>query len=417
MMVKGVVVILDGVADEPCRVLGEKTPLEYAKTPNLDWFASKSELRHCFPIAEGVAPQSSSGIVSLFGEDYKKTSRGFLEALGAGVKLNDGDLALRCNFATIDNLKDFNLIDRRAGRTLTTNEANLLGKAINEKVKLPYKFEFISTIGHRAVLVFRGLFSDNFSNVDPDYEDGVSVKSYDNIRLSFPYDDSSASKLASDLVNTFVQKSFVVLDNHPINIMRRKKGLYPANFILCRDPGAKKLNFRKLEGKWLCFGYMPLEIGFGLSFGMDVKSFKYPELKNIDSYETLNLALKTAIKNAKNYLKEFSNEYDYFYIHFKETDLPGHDNKPIEKVKLIEMIDKDFFSFLKEFIDNKECKLLVTSDHTTSSRAKRHTDNPVPVMFYDSKSIRDKNNRFTEKEGLFGKQYLAKKLLKETIFS
>ncbi len=414
---KGIVVILDGVADESCRLLNDKTPLEFAKTPNLDWLASKSKIGHCFPIAEGVAPQSSSGIVSLFGEDYKKASRGILEALGVGVKLNDGDLAIRCNFATIDNLKDFNLIDRRAGRTLTTSEAKLLEKSINEKVKLPYKFEFISTIGHRAVLVFRGVFSDNFSNVDPDYEDGVSVKSYDKIRLSFPYDDSSASKLASDLVNTFVQKSFVVLDNHPINLARKKKGLYSANFVLCRDPGTKKLNFKKLAGKWLGFGYMPLEIGFGLSFGMDVKSFRYPEFKNIDSYETLNSALNIAIKNAKNCLKECYEEYDYFYIHFKETDLPGHDNKPLEKVKLIELLDHDFFSFLREFIDNKECKILITSDHTTSSRAKRHTDNPVPVMVYDSKSVLNGNNRFTEKESSYGKQYLAKKLLKETIFS
>ncbi len=414
---KGVVVILDGVADESCRVLQEKTPLEFAKTPNLDWFASKSDLGYCFPIGEGIAPQSSSGIVSLFGEDYKKTSRGILESLGAGVKLNDGDLALRCNFATIDNLNDFNLIDRRAGRTLTTKEAKLLESAINEKVKLPYKFEFISTIGHRAVLVFRGVFSDNFSNVDPDYEDGVSVKSYDKIRLSFPYDDSSASKLASDLVNTFVQKSFVVLDNHPINLTRKKKGLYSANFVLCRDPGIKKLNFKKLNGKWLCLGYMPLEIGFGLSFGMDVKSFKYPEFKNIDSYETLNDALKIAIKNAKNCLKESCDKYDYFYIHFKETDLPGHDNKPFEKVKLIEMLDRDFFSFLREFVENKECKILVTSDHTTSSRAKRHTDKPVPVMFYDSKDIMDGNFRLIERAGVKGKQYFAKNLLKETVFS
>lgn len=412
---KGIFVILDGVADESCRVLGDKTPLDYAKTPNLDLFASKSKIGNCFPIAEGVAPQSSSGIVSLFGEDYKKASRGVLESIGAGIKLNDGDLALRCNFATIDNLKDFNLIDRRAGRTLTTKEAGILEKAVNEKVKLPYKFEFVSTIGHRAVLVFRGVFSDNFSNIDPDYEDGVSVSSYDKLRLSYPYDDSAAASLASNLLNSFVQKSFVVLDNHPINVSRRKKGLYPANFILCRDPGSKKLDFKKLEGTWASFGYMPLEIGFGLSFGMDVKSFKYPEFKDIDSYANLNFALKLAIKNAKSFLMKFSEKYDYFYIHFKETDLPGHDNKPLEKVKLIELIDADFFSFLTEFLKNKPCKLVVTSDHTTSCRAKRHTSKPVPVLFYNPLNLQDSPKRFNEQFGLKGNQFSPKNLLRETI--
>jgi 2,3-bisphosphoglycerate-independent phosphoglycerate mutase len=414
---KGVFVILDGVADEPCGILGNKTPLECAKTPNLDWLASKSKLGHCFPIAEGIAPQSSSGIVSLFGEDYKKASRGILEAVGAGITLNEGDLALRCNFATIDNLKDFNLIDRRAGRTLTTKEARILEKSINEKVKLPYKFKFISTIGHRAVLIFRGVFSDNISNIDPDYEDGVSVKTYDKIRLSYPYDDSSESSLTANLVNTFVQKSFVVLENHPINLERKKKGIYPANFILCRDSGSKKLNFKKLDGKWCCFGYMPLEIGFGLSFNMDVKSFKYPEFKDMDSYQNLDDALSLAIKHSKKLLNTFYKNYDYFYIHFKETDLPGHDNKPLEKVKMIELLDKEFFSFLKKFIEDKSLKILVTSDHTTSCRAKRHTDKPVPVLFYDSIVKKNEKNRFTEPSGNKGKQYIAKNLLKETIYS
>jgi len=101
---KGLFIILDGVADEPCSVLNGKTPLDFSKTPNIDYFASNSKIGNCFPIAESVAPQSSSGIVSLLGADYRTVSRGFLETIGSGIELNKGDLALRCNFSTIDNV-------------------------------------------------------------------------------------------------------------------------------------------------------------------------------------------------------------------------------------------------------------------------------------------------------------------------
>ncbi|MSS74532.1 hypothetical protein EXS72_02740, partial [Candidatus Pacearchaeota archaeon] len=357
---KGVFVILDGVADEPCSVLNDRTPLEQSKTPNLDYFASKGKIGNCFPIAEGVAPQSSSGVISLFGENYRKVSRGVLEALGAGVELKEGDLALRCNFSTIDNLQNCNLIDRRAGRTLTTKEAKLLVQEINSKVKLPYSFELISTVGHRAVLVFRGVFSSNFSNVDPDYSDGLSVSSNSKIKFAESYDDSFSSKLSADLINTFIRRSYVILANSKINLLREKKGLFPANFILCRDPGNRNASFGKLPGKWMGFGYMSLEIGIAKFFEMQSNTFSYPSFNDIDAYSHLQDGLKLAIKHAIAMLKKYSDSFDYFYIHLKETDIPGHDNKPREKVKLIELIDKEFFGFLREFLVNKQVRLLVT---------------------------------------------------------
>ena len=407
--------ILDGVADEPCNILAGKTPLEYAKTPNLDYFSFNGKLGKCFPIAENVAPQSSSGIVSLFGADYRSVSRGVLEAIGSGVKLNPGDLALRCNFSTIDNLQNCKLIDRRAGRTLTTKEAKMLANEVNSKIKLPYDFELIPTIGHRAVLVFRGVFSANFSNVDPDYADGVSVTSNSNVQFAKSYDDSSASKLSADLVNTFVKKSYVILSNSKVNILREKKGLFPANFILCRDPGNKTDEITNLLGDWMGFGYMPLEIGVAKLFGMEVNTFSYPSFNDMDAYSNLYAGLKLAIKNAIIMLKKYANSFDYFYIHFKETDIPGHDNKPREKVNLIELIDKDFFGFLRSFFVGMDCRLLVTADHTTSSRAKAHTAGAVPVLFYDGLRKIDGKYRFNEKDSAHGKSFIGRKLLKETL--
>ncbi len=414
---KGIFVILDGVADEPCSIFNGKTPLEFASTPNLDYFASLGNVDYCYPIAEGVAPQSSSGIVSLFGGDFRDVSRGTLEAVGAGISFKDGDLVLRCNFATIDNLHNRKLIDRRVGRTLTTAEARELAKAINEKVRLPFPFELIPTIGHRAVVVFQGNFSANISNVDPAYDLGLSVvNASEKVPFSEPYDDSSSAKLAANLVNTFVQKSYVVLANHPINARREKKGFFSANFLLCRDPGNKVFEMKKLPGKWLGFGYMPLEIGVAKIFGMEVSSFDYPEMKSIDSYEHLKKGLELAVGYATDMLKTNFSRYDYFYIHFKETDIPGHDNKPREKVKLIECIDKEFFGFLRLFFEEHHARLLVTAEHTTSCRVKSHTANPVPVLFFDSSHLKNYDGRFTEIDGLKGRRFEGRALLKKTLF-
>ncbi len=412
---KGIFVILDGVADEPCSQLKDKTPLEFAKTPNLDFFSSKASVDYCFPIAEGIAPQSSSGLVSLFGADFRNYPRGLLEAVGAGVHLNDGDLAFRCNFSTVENLSSLKIIDRRAGRTLTNKEAHELAQAVNTKVKLPFKFELIPTIAHRAVLVFRGVLSANISNVDPSYESGLSVEGEtSNVLWSKPLDDSSKAILSADLLNTFIKKSYVVLENHGVNIARQKKGFYPANFILCRDPGIALLAHKKLKGSWIGLGYMPLELGVIKTFEMRSFSFVYPPMDSIDFYEHVEKVLSIAIKKAIEMIEKSKDLVDYFYVHFKETDLPGHDNKPLQKVKFIEMIDREFFGYLRGL---EGFDLLVTADHATSCRAKSHTSAPVPVLFYWSNSVKDSPKRFTERDGLSGRAFMGRQLLAKTLLS
>ncbi|MEM4259143.1 MAG: alkaline phosphatase family protein [Candidatus Pacearchaeota archaeon] len=410
---KGIFVILDGVADESIPSLGDKSPLEAAKTPNLDEIAKKSRIDYCFSVKEGVAPESSAAVISLLGYEPNFVSRGPIEARGLGINLKNGDLAFRCNFATIDDLKNLNILDRRAGRTLTTEEARILAKAINENVKLPFRFEFYPSIQHRGVLVIRGGFSDNITNVDPAYGAGSVFGTEGKLIFSKPLDDEEDSKLAAELVNSFVRQSFEILDKHPINVARAKKGLYSANIILCRDAGNSLPKFRKLPGKWMCLGYMPLEIGIGESTGMNVYKFKYPRLKGIDVYGNLYEGLEDAIKYAKKMLWWNKNKYDYFYIHFKETDVPGHDNKPLDKIKMIEMLDKDFFSYLKKFIGN--AKLIITADHATPCRKKAHSADPVPVLIYPQD--KESNKRFIEKDAMTGRKIYGRTLLKNYFFS
>ncbi len=411
---KGVFVIMDGVADEPNSALKGKTPLEVAKTPNLDWFASRAKLDYCHTVKEDVAPESSSAVISLLGYDPNFISRGVLEAIGAGVDVRTGDLVFRTNFGTIDSLKEGNVLDRRAGRTLSTNEARTLTEAVNDKLRERFGFKLYSTIQHRGVLVFKGGFSDNISNVDPHYANGA-VSSSSKLEFSQPMDDEDDSRLSADIVNSFVRHSHEVLDHHPVNIDRARKGLFSANFIFCRGPGSKVIKFRKLNGKWLALGYMPLEKGIAKVTGMEVYSFKYPKMKGIDVYKNLFDGLNLATKYARRMIWWKAKKFDYFYVHFKETDVPGHDGNVMDKIKMIEYIDQNFFGFLRKFIG--DAKLIVCADHTTSCRQKKHTDQPVPVLTYPHPSGKEvEGQRYTEEFGRTGRKIMGRKLLEENFF-
>ncbi len=394
---KGILVIIDGAGDLPCNQFDGKTPLEAAETPNLDFFASRGEMGYMYPVKPGFIPESDEAIVSIFGNDLISSTRGQLEARGTDLKLIRGDLALRVNFATIDDLKSKNVIDRRAGRTLTTSEAEILSKALN-KIKLPCKFIFKPTIQHRACLVFKGGFSDNISGNDLTYIQG-QFKTADKVGFCKPLDEDENSQYTANIVNEFIEKAFEILDKHPINDARRTKGLMPANYLMVRGAGIEVPKL-KVYRKWVSTAYMPLEIGFSKTSGMEVYSFEYPKLKNFDAYQNLHDALEKACGHSIKILKNHYKDFDYMYVHFKETDLPGHDNKPMEKKLMIEYIDKVFFKFLRGFAPQNKIKVIVTADHSTPCRLKAHSADPVPVLFYNDSIPRQR--KFCEKEARKG---------------
>ncbi|HOL39901.1 MAG TPA: phosphoglycerate mutase, partial [Dictyoglomaceae bacterium] len=174
-MKKILYIVLDGLGGTPDPKLGGKTELESAKTPNMDSLAQKAKLGLMDPIAPGIAPESDAAVLSILGYDVNEyyTGRGPLEAHGADIEVGDGDLAWRANFATVDE-DTLKILDRRAGRNLTTEEAKTLADEVNEKVKLDgAEFIFKATVGHRGVLVIRrknGKLSANVENIDPGYK-------------------------------------------------------------------------------------------------------------------------------------------------------------------------------------------------------------------------------------------------------
>ena len=388
-------VVLDGASDRPDGK--QKTPLEAAATPNLDALVRRGALGSLYTVGKGIAPESDAGVFSLLGYDPLEIhlSRGVVEAIGAGVDFHDGDLALRAGFATVDIDK---LVDRRAGRNLSTEEARQLAATVNSEVRLKdeTRFQFQATVGHRAVVVFRAdsnKFSSEISNFDPAYvrSGKISIaqpgaKEYDIPRCK-PLDDSPEAVKSAALVNEFGFKTRQSLDSHPVNLQRRAGGKKPANFVLMRDPGTTKPTVQSFRDKWglkaAMIADLPAELGIGRLLGMDVREI--PPGTSLEDYR----------KRAELVLR-LAGEYDFVYVHLKGPDEPGHDGLYELKKKRIEEIDSGFFQHLHISAKLQRTVLCVTCDHSTPWRDKGHSDDPVPVLVAGGTVKPDESGRFTE---------------------
>ena len=395
-----VMVVLDGASG---RVGAIKSPLEEASTPNLDALAARGSMGRMYTVGEGIAPESDAGVFSLLGYDPLEThlSRGIVEALGAGVEFHNGDLALRAGFATV---KADRLVDRRAGRNLSTPEAQELGTALNKELHLKssVRFVFKPTVGHRAVVVFRAdgrRFSSNISNFDPAYvrKGNISlaqpgVNEYD-IPKCEPLDGSDEAVVSAALVNEFGFKARKILDNHPVNEARRRRGMVPANFVLMRDAGTSKPHVDEFHGKWgldpLMVADLPAELGIGRLLGMDVRELE-PGTRPNDYRKRAELVLDSVGK------------FGFVYVHLKGPDEPGHDGLSDLKRERIEEIDKGFFAVLAKSPRLKDLVVAVTCDHSTPVEDKGHSDDPVPVLVSGGKSKPDGSARFTENDAVKG---------------
>jgi len=399
---KLIYVVIDGMGDLPIKELGNKTPLEAAKTPHMDSLATNGKTGLMYTVGKGIAPESDVAVVSILGYDPFRYNlgRGVFEALGSGSNIEDGDLALRCNFATMGRGKQ--IVDRRAGRNLTTEEAKELSEAINEKVKLeshPADFEFRNSIGHRGVLIIRSeakKLSSQITNTDPAYSRTKKLSVAESrvdmcIKECKPMDETEEAKISAELVNEFVQKSHDVLDGHEVNERRAAERKLKANLILTRDAGdslPKFFNINKRYGfNFVCLVDMPVERGISKLAGMNIVDLPPP---SHDLAEDCRLRVKK--------LLDVLPLYDCFYIHIKGPDEPGHDGKFELKTHMIAQIDKHFFGNLLKKIRLEDCIMCVTADHSTPCAIKAHSDDPVPLLVSGDKIEGDRVGGFSEKE-------------------
>ncbi len=399
---KLIYVAIDGMGDLPIKSLGNKTPLEAAQTPNMDALAKNGKIGLMYSVKKGVAPESDVAVISLLGYDPFKysTGRGVIEAAGAGLKMEDGDLALRCNFATLGQGK--NIIDRRVARSLSTEEATKLTYAANKQVKLesyPATFEFRNTLGHRAVLLIKSKakpLSSNITNSDPAYTvmNGIGVAKAQVemvLQTCEPTDNTEAARVSAGLVNEFIDKTHDLWENHPINLKRASEGKLKANVVLTRDAGHLLPKFFNINEHYhvdfACLADMHAERGIAQLAGMDSMLLPPPSGNLQKDCEIRVKALLDVLP-----------KHDCFYIHLKGPDEPGHDGNCTLKTQIISAIDKYFFGPLLKQISLKDNLICITADHATPCELKVHSDTPVPVLISGDK-IEDGNAaKFSEKE-------------------
>lgn len=387
MLMKNVLyIVLDGLGDLPVKELNNKTPLEAALTPNMDRLAQKGKTGLVYPVGKGIAPESDIAVISLLGYEALKyyTGRGQLESFAEGLNVNDGDVACRVNFATA--AEDGKTIkDRRVGRNLTTEEATAFAKEINSKVTLSSAtFEFKNTIGHRGVLVIKGMrskLSGWITNTDPAYERegvfGIAKEKFEHsVAESRPmpgYEDLVEAKEAAFLLNEFTQKSHKVLNDSLLNKKRISENKLPANLILSRDAGDHLPKFPKIDSlynmKFGSFVQMPVERGIALLTGLEI--IEVPA-----STGHLDVDYPVWAKVAVDSMKK----YDGIYVHIKGPDEPAHDGDFSTKKEIIALIDKFFFGSLLPKLDINNTVIAVTADHTTVCAMKAHSSDPVPLL-------------------------------------
>ena len=379
---KAILLVADGMGDRPVPQLKGQTPLEVADTINLDWLAEHGICGILDPIAPGIPPGSDTANLALLGYDATKVyrGRGALEALGAGVDIRFGDVAFRCNFATVD--ENLVVVDRRAGR-IATEDASKLAEALQGVKSDTYpdvQIIFKNTVQHRAVLVLRGTgLSTAVTDTDPG-EVGLRVKE------AHPKRPTLGAKTAT-IVNELLNKFHQILKEHPVNQERVKRGLLPANIILCRGAGALP-EITPLASKYgikaAAISAIPLVRGVARAAGL--KLIEVPGATG--SYDTDFMAkAKAAVKAIE--------EYDFLLLHVKATDIASHDRKIQEKIRIIEKIDK-MVGYMLDNLNLDETYIAVTSDHTTALTTGKHEGDPVPVVIYGPEVRVDGVRRYNE---------------------
>jgi len=374
-------VVLDGLGDLATAAQNELTPLEAAKTPNLDALVAAGVAQgRMIPVAPGITPGSGPGHLGLFGYDpiEFQVGRGVIEALGLGLELKPGDVAARANFCTLDS-KGI-VTDRRAGR-IETPVCEELCAILSKKVRRIAGAEVIIRAGkgHRFVVIFRGKGLDGpLTDADP-HREGAPIPKADPVNPK-----SAKAKKAARLVAEFYKAA--------LPIIARKK---PANGILLRGIAHQPelpLFETRYRLKPACIAIYPMYKGLAQLVGM--RKLEGPQ---------------TIAEQFERYLAEYEH-YDFFFIHYKYTDMHGEDGNFEGKKKAIE----DFDAALPILLKKKPDVLAITGDHSTPCAVKGHSWHPQPVLLHSALSGSDKLERFTETGantgslGMFEAKYLIR---------
>lgn len=373
---KIMIVVMDGLGDRAVKQLGYRTPLQVARKPNLDWFAQNGSSGCMDVIAPGVRPGSDTSHLALLGYDPYAvyTGRGPFEAAGVGLLGKKGDIAFRCNFATVD--RDLNVVDRRAGRIKEPDTVELIAALDGLEVN-GFRAITKEATEHRAVLLLRG------EGLDPrvtDADPHVTAK----VHRSEPL--VPEAKETAKAVNEFVHRSNEILDAHPVNVRRRENGLPPANILLPRGGG----RFPDLEP-------FPERYGMSASCVAGVSLIKgicrVCGLEVVDALGATGGLSTDMVSKATTALRELDRK-DFVIMNIKAPDVVSHDGDPRRKIDVIERLDEMAIT-LREGLP-EGAVIAFCADHCTPVGRTDHSGDPVPLMIYSENTIKDGVNSYDE---------------------
>jgi 2,3-bisphosphoglycerate-independent phosphoglycerate mutase len=381
---KAIMLIIDGLGDRPVAELGGLTPLEAAETPCFDRLAKEGITGLMDPLSPGIRVGTDVGHLALFGYNPLKVywGRGPIEASGVGISLKPGDVAFRCNFATIDD--NFLIIDRRAGRIRHTEA--LAAALDNMQVGDGVNVIFRPATEHRAVLVLSGeRLSADVTDSDPGTaNEGEPVREVRPKRPGQPLAEKTAH-----VVNEFIRKSHEILQNHEVNRERVRSGLLPANIVITRGAGmAVKMRSiaERFDIKGCCITGESTIIGIAQMAGFKV-------LTN----EKLTANIDTDLDEKARLTVEGLKQSDLAVIHLKAADLMAHDNRPKEKMAFIERSDRMLQKILRDIERPERTYVAITADHSTPCSIREHSADPVPVLIHGEGVLVDAVDSYGER--------------------
>lgn len=385
---KYVVILGDGMSDEPLKQLGNMTPLQYANTPALDALSKVSEIGLLHTIPEGMSPGSDTANLSVLGYDPQKyyTGRSPLEALSIGVPMESTDVALRCNLVTLSEEEPYEekiIVDHSSGE-ISTEDAAILLRAVQKELESD-RYKFYLGTSYRHCLIWKnGEVAD----------------------LTQPHDvleQVIGKYLPADKILLEMQKkSFEILVNHPINQERRAKGLNPANSCWFWGAGTKPAlsSFEeKNQKKGAMISAVDLLKGIAVGTGMTNITVEGANGGLHTNYEGKAQAAVDAV------LKE---GYDFVYVHVEAPDEMGHQGNIEKKVQAIEYLDEHVIKYVKDHMDasGEDYRLLVLPDHPTPVYLRTHTSDPVPYLLYDSTKLLQKEWYYNEQDARESGNYI-----------
>lgn len=375
---KYIVVLGDGMADEPIPELGNKTPLDAAATPVMDALAGAGIIGTVQNVPAGMAPGSDVANLSVLGYDpaANYSGRSPLEALSVGVQMDEDDVIFRSNIVTLTENEPYaqkTILDHSSGE-ISTEDANVLMDAIRAKFNSD-TFQFYTGTSYRHILVWKG---GRICQLEPPHDHLGKVIG--------PYLPQEVA------LRRMMEESFDILNNHPLNLARAAQGKHKANSLWFWGAGTKPRvqNFYEKTGlKGAMISAVDLLKGIAVGAGMEVCQVPGATGSIDTNYEGKAQAAIDAL---------LRDGCDYVYIHVEAPDEMGHQGRTQDKVKSIEYLDSRLIARVKQAMEeaNEDFRILVLPDHPTPIRIRTHTADPVPYLLYDSTRQLKKRERFTE---------------------